>query len=89
MVKYTKMVKKKPFPYELIGNQIIVVESTNKNNVGMTGRVVDETKFTLVVEEKGLTKRLFKRIIVFKIKKTGQLVDGKDIVRRPEERLKH
>ncbi|MBU0460161.1 MAG: ribonuclease P protein subunit [Nanoarchaeota archaeon] len=76
------------FPWELIGKEIEVVKASNKSNLGMKGKVVDETKFTLKIKIEGETKTLLKKNIIFKVEPTGQLVEGKDIVKRPEERLK-
>ncbi len=79
---------KNTFPYELIGLEIEVIKATNQNNVGIKGKVVNETRFLLKVKQAGKIKNLFKQNITFKIKPTGQIVDGKSITKRPEERLK-
>ena len=79
---------KKIFPYELIGKEIEVVEATNQSNVGIKGMVIDETKVTLKVEDNNKIKILLKKNITFKIKNTGQVIDGKIIAKQPEERLK-
>ena len=79
---------KKTFPYGLIGTEIEVIKATNQSNLGVKGKVIDETKFLLKVEQAGRVKNLLKRTITFKIKNTGQVIDGKTIAKRPEERLK-
>tara|TARA_Y100000310_G_C20217578_1_gene594235 strand:+ start:118 stop:381 length:264 start_codon:yes stop_codon:yes gene_type:complete len=82
------MTVKTVYPHELIGKVIEVVESTNKENLGLMGRVVDETKSTLKIEQQGEIKTLLKSNIVIKISKTGLFIDGKTITKRPEDRVK-
>lgn len=79
---------KKNFPYELIGEEMEVVSSTNPGNAGVKGKIVDETKFTLKIHTLKGIKVLFKRNIVFRLGKKNQILEGKDLVKRPEERLK-
>jgi ribonuclease P protein subunit POP4 len=76
------------FPDELIGEEIEVVETTNDSLAKLHGKVVDESKNTLTVEVGGTTKIILKNTITFKIVSSGKLVDGKTIVRRPEDRVK-
>lgn len=80
--------KTKIFPFELIGKEIWVVDSTNKFHQGICGRVADETKSTLVIECNGKMKRLFKNNITFKLSAKGRVISGKEINKRPEERIK-
>ena len=82
------MVKETIYPYELIGEKIEVVQSKNKSNFGMKGKVVNETKHTLKIETQGKIKTLMKENITFKIKSKGLIIEGKTINKRPEERLK-
>lgn len=83
------MKRKKPeFPYELIGEEIEIVESPNKSMVGMKGKIVDETKQTLKIRQEGKTKTLLKQAITFRLKKNNQIISGKEINHRSEERLK-
>jgi len=74
--------------HELIGEKIEVVEASNPSNLGITGKIVDETKSTIKVDHKGKVKTLLKETITFKLIGKNQLINGKDIVKRPEERLK-
>lgn len=76
--------------HEWIGLRIEVVKSTNPCEVGIRGRVVDETKNTLkIITEKGL-KTIAKRGRTFRVKFAGKLIDveGDLINFRPEERIK-
>ena len=72
----------------MIGTEIEVVKSTNSTNLGIKGKVVDETKFLLKIEQDGKVKNLLKKNITFKITNTGQVIEGKTIAKQPEERLK-
>lgn len=76
------------YPYELIGQEIEVVRARNKSNLGLQGRVVDETKYTLRILHQGKTKTLLKNNIAFKLKKNALVLEGKNLALRPEERLK-
>ncbi len=76
--------------HEWIGLNVEVVNSTNQSEVGIKGKVVDETKNTLkILTEKGL-KTVIKRGRVFRVKFAGKLIDvsGDLINFRPEERIK-
>jgi ribonuclease P protein subunit POP4 len=85
---------KKSFPHELIGKEILVVNSTNSSQIGMRGKIVDETKSVLVVELEGKSgkekqnKTLLKKSIVFRLGADGPVLEGKDLAQRPEERMK-
>ena len=78
----------KTFPYELIGEEITVISSTNPAQVGISGKIVDETKSTLKIESKEGIKTLLKSTITFKIKSNAMVIDGRTLMKRPEERIK-
>ncbi len=82
------MTIKKGFPNELIGEEIEVLESQNKSNRGIKGKVVNETKLTLVVEQGGKRKTLLKRLITFRLVRSGVVIIGDMVAQRPEERIK-
>ncbi|HLC52497.1 MAG TPA: ribonuclease P protein subunit [Candidatus Nanoarchaeia archaeon] len=75
--------KKAKFPEELIGMEVEVIQATNPSLKGIIGRIDDETKETIVVNG----KVLLKRAIIIKLA-NGKLVEGKDLAKRPEERIK-
>ncbi len=79
---------KNVYPHELIGKEIEVIDSKNKSNLGIKGKVVDETKNTISVFCDEETKTLMKSNITFKIKETNFIIEGKEITKRPEERIK-
>lgn len=77
--------------HELIGLRIKVAESSDPTLVGLEGRVVDETKNTLVIETEEGFKRILKKIARFRFKlPSGEIVEieGRILVGRPEERIR-
>ena len=74
------------YPHELIGEEVTIVKAKNPSNQGLQGKVVNETKFTLQIDVKGLIKTVFKKDIVLKIK--DQLLMGVELTKRPEDRIK-
>lgn len=77
--------------HELIGLKAKVVDSSNPKNVGIKGRIVDETRNTLVIEKTdGKEVKLVKEENVFVFDLGGERisVDGKILVGRPEDRIK-
>jgi ribonuclease P protein subunit POP4 len=78
----------KVYPNELIGEKITVVDATNKEFVGLQGEVIDETKASLKISSNGDEKVLLKNGITIKLNKTGEVILGEDISKKPEDRLK-
>ncbi len=74
---------------ELIGLKAKVVKSLDKKQRGLSGVVIDETKNTVVLETKLGTKRIVKRISVFRFYsgKSSFIVPGEEIGFRPHERI--
>jgi ribonuclease P protein subunit POP4 len=79
---------KDKFGRELIGCAIEVVKAENNSLVGLKGKVVDETKDTLLIADGKKKKRLLKKQITFiaEIKNKRIEIDGKKINKRPEKR---
>ncbi|MBU0457103.1 MAG: ribonuclease P protein subunit [Nanoarchaeota archaeon] len=83
------MIRKKIFPHEFIGKEIEILNCKNQNNKRIKGKIVDETKNTITINKKdGKKIILMKNIIVFKLLDTGETISGKEILRRPEDRIK-
>ena len=83
------MTRKEIFPHELIGEEIEVMHSKNKSILGIKGKIIDETKETItVVQDNGKKVVLMKQIITFKLRKSGKIISGETITKRPEDRLK-
>ena len=76
--------------HELIGLKMEVINSKNKNLIGIKGVIVDETKNTLKIEQDDKIRTLLKDQVVLKIYKDNHeiKVDGTVLVGRPEDRLK-
>ncbi len=84
--------KKSDLPYhELIGLKTKVIFSPDPTQIGISGKIIDETANLLIIRtEKGVKKipkdgRVFEFII-----REKQVVElnGKNILGRPEERVK-
>jgi len=76
---------------ELIGLNARVVKSSQPNYVGISGKVVDETRNTLVILSENKKKIVIKNVATFHFTlPDGTIVeiDGKAIVGRPENRVK-
>jgi ribonuclease P protein subunit POP4 len=69
----------------LIGSCIEVVESKNKDLVGLKGNVIDETKNMIVIEN-GMTRKIIKSQVIIKI--DGKIIDGKSMVGHLKDRIK-
>jgi len=77
--------------HELIGLNARVVKSLHPDYVGIAGRVIDESRNTLVIRHENKRKTVTKRVAVFHFTMpdgTVIEVDGKAIVGRPEDRVK-
>ena len=77
--------------HELIGLKVRVAGSSNKTNVGLTGKVVDETRNMLIIERPdGKEVRIAKdsNVFSFELRSIWVRVDGKILVGRPEDRIK-
>lgn len=68
----------------IIGKKIEVVHSTNPCDLHITGTVVDETQHMIQVD--GELKWLIKKNVVVLL--NGHKTDGKELVGRPEDRIK-
>jgi ribonuclease P protein subunit POP4 len=71
---------------ELIGLTIKITGSKNRSLIGIRGKVIDETRNTLLVEENQKIKKIPKNQVTIKVGKIE--IDGKMFIGRPEERLK-
>ncbi len=77
--------------FELIGTEAKVAKSRHPGYVGITGKVTDETRNTLVILHEGERKRIIKESAVFCFKfpdGAAVEIDGNLLVGRPENRLK-
>jgi len=76
---------------ELIGLEVKVMKAINPHYIGISGRVIDETRETVTVLDHGKEKTLVKRLTTFQLTlPDGTIleVDGKALVGRTEDRVK-
>ncbi len=81
--------KKKRYTKEFIGAHIKVIDSSDPGYNGIQGKVVDETKNTFTVEnhrERMVPKRGCRFELT--INDSCDIIDGDDIMYRPEDRIK-
>ena len=71
----------------LIGKDIEITKSKNKSLIGVKGKVIDETKNMIILDNQ---KKLMKSQSTFKIKIKNNIyeIDGKVLQTRPEDRIK-
>ena len=77
--------------YELIGLEVRIVTSSNKQLEGLSGTVIDETRNMLTIETPKGEKKLAKQDCVFSFHlPSGEWVKvkGSLLVARPEDRIK-
>lgn len=75
---------------ELIGREILVIDSKNKINIGIKGKIVDETKNSIIVMQERKKLRLLKNNIVLQTRSDGRIIQIQASLfgLRPEERAK-
>ena len=76
--------------HEFIGLETTVVKSSNLDIVGITGRVIDETRNTFTILRDNKKRVIIKETSVFDFvlpDRTVVEMDGKVIMGRPEDRL--
>ena len=76
---------------EFLGLELTIVKSLNSSTVGLTGKVVNETRNTFTILHNGEQKVVIKDTSVFGLIMTDGTVveiDGKTIMGRPEDRIK-
>ncbi len=77
--------------YEFVGLNAKVVKSSHPDYVGIEGRVIDETRNTIVIAQGNKNKTVVKNTAVFHFTMPdGTIVEinGKAIVGRSEDRIK-
>jgi ribonuclease P protein subunit POP4 len=77
--------------HEFIGLETKVVKSTNPHLVGISGKVINETRNTFTVLSGDEKKVIVKDTAVFEFAlpdRTVVEIDGKVVMGRPEDRLK-
>jgi ribonuclease P protein subunit POP4 len=75
--------------HELIGIETEIMDSSNKQIVGVSGKIVDETKSMFILDTKNGLKTIPKQDSKwqFKLENTSVVIDGVILNRRPHDRL--
>ncbi|MEM7819841.1 MAG: ribonuclease P protein component 1 [Candidatus Aenigmatarchaeota archaeon] len=75
--------------HELIGLECEIVKAKNKYQVGLKGKIIDETMKTILLENEKI-KRIPKQGTTFRLKLDNCIVDvdGDKLISRPEDRIK-
>lgn len=75
---------------ELIGKNVEIKKSIRRELVGLKGKIIDETLNTFLIEVKKKEKKIPKVLCVFRfcVDHNYRDIDGRDLVYRPEDRIK-
>jgi ribonuclease P protein subunit POP4 len=75
---------------ELIGRTVTIIECSDPSWVHQSGRIIDETQRTFLIETEKKQKRIAKQTATFAFEYHGKkiIVEGSRLVYRPEERIK-
>ncbi|MFH1978500.1 MAG: ribonuclease P protein component 1 [Candidatus Aenigmatarchaeota archaeon] len=76
--------------HELIGLEVRITDSSNKKQIGLSGKVVDESRNLLTVETDKGEKKFAKEHCTFSFKVDSEWIkiEGKLLLARPEDRVK-
>lgn len=77
--------------HEFIGTHATIIQSPHPGYVGISGKVVDETKNTFMIQQNGEMKRIVKDTAVMHFTFSDDTIveiSGKLLVGKPEDRLK-
>jgi ribonuclease P protein subunit POP4 len=73
-------------PCLIVGKETEIIKSKNNFDLGTKGKIIDETRSTIIIKTNDGNKVFLKKNIVLTI--NNKSIDGKSILKRPEERLK-
>jgi ribonuclease P protein subunit POP4 len=75
---------------ELIGRDVTIKKCTDKKWNNVSGRILDETKNTFLLEIGNENKRIAKNIAIFEFENENKIsiIEGKKLQYRPEDRVK-
>jgi len=76
--------------HELIGLKVSIADSKNPSQKGLKGKIINETRNTLVIETDRGKKTLVKEqcVFVFELDEGKVKVNGRILLARPEDRIK-
>ncbi len=75
---------------ELIGRDVTIKKCTDKKWINVSGKILNETKNTFLLEIGNQNKKIAKNIAMFEFEYENRktVVDGKRLLYRPEDRVK-
>jgi len=73
---------------EFIGKDVEITESENKSNIGLKGKIIDETKNIIIIKNQNKIKKINKNQNKINFVNENITINGKEIIGRPEERIK-
>lgn len=75
---------------ELIGRQVKIYRCKDPKWVNISGKIIDETKNTFLLEIGNEKKRIAKEIAIFEIEYQGKKtkIEGSRLMYKPEDRIK-
>jgi len=81
--------KENLFIHEIIGLEATIVKSSNEQTIGISGKVIDETKSMFFLNTKNGIKKIPKENAEWKFSfdKNELIVNGNLLAKRPQERL--
>ncbi|MFX1450210.1 MAG: ribonuclease P protein component 1 [Promethearchaeota archaeon] len=91
MLNASKKLVKKFRLKEFIGLNVVIIDSTNRNYIGLKGKIIDESYNMITVLIGNEEKKIPKKPCIFKFKpnkKEEINIAGADIIGRPEDRIK-
>jgi ribonuclease P protein subunit POP4 len=74
------------YKQEFIGKNMEIIESSNKEQKNIKGKIIDETKNTFKIKTEKKIITILKKDKTFKI--DNQKIDGNKITKKSEERIK-
>ncbi|MCX6707821.1 MAG: ribonuclease P protein subunit [Candidatus Woesearchaeota archaeon] len=73
---------------ELIGMSATIIDSRNKSNIGINGKIIDETKNCIMIKTEKGEKKMIKDNITIEFDGSRKVIEGSMLSGRPEERIK-
>ena len=75
---------------ELVGRNVTIKECTDPNWINVSGKIIDETRNTFLIEIGNQQKRIAKNIAIFEFENNREktVVEGSRLLYRPEDRIK-
>jgi ribonuclease P protein subunit POP4 len=75
---------------ELIGRKARIIACSDPSWITISGKIIDETKNTFLIEVNNKPKRIAKKIAIFEFSHQGRktIVEGSRLIYRPEDRIK-